>query len=361
MWGGSNYCTVLSGVWFDAQPEPHNPLKSPLASTGDQPCPVHPLYGHSNSWPAIPTHGYQSLALHCPRTGGLYVDNLALANKTCSALQNQTQVWHDQLKDDEKQLNIQKTKYLKYGHHWWPGFEKKHPIQISWIPGHIGRRYHPRHPRKNQCGVVEVETDHWGPVWWENANILRWRSARLSCAQSPYMEQNVGLLPRSINRSWRLRCSGGHSDWPAFTMRWKKMSLEDWESLQSRKKMRKARLRWYSHVQHSENNSVARTALRLNTGGHWLRGIPKTWWMDSITEDLHAKNLNSEDVHHRAKWRWQSKAANHVWMGMHQERRKKRKNATALAVGFETKMLKVSVWNHNYYIHAILVHKRETI
>lgn len=116
MWGGSNYCTVLSGVWFDAQPEPHNPLKSPLASTGDQPCPVHPLYGHSNSWPAIPTHGYQSLALHCPRTGGLYVDNLALANKTCSALQNQTQVWHDQLKDDEKQLNIQKTKYLKYGH-----------------------------------------------------------------------------------------------------------------------------------------------------------------------------------------------------------------------------------------------------
>lgn len=24
MWGGSNYCTVLSGVWFDAQPEPRN-------------------------------------------------------------------------------------------------------------------------------------------------------------------------------------------------------------------------------------------------------------------------------------------------------------------------------------------------
>ncbi len=77
--------------------------------------------------------------------------------------------------------------------------------------------------------------------------------------------------------------------------------------------MREARLRWYGHTMRSDEDSVARTALRLDSGGRRPRGRPKKRWMDSVTEDMRVVGLAPEDVANRARWRRQSRAADHVW------------------------------------------------
>lgn len=57
------------------------------------------------------------------------------------------------------------------------------------------------------------------------------------------------------------------------------------------KKKWEARLRWYGHVM--------RTALRLDPGGHRLRGRPKKQWMDAVTEDMRAVDVAPEDTQDR--------------------------------------------------------------
>ncbi|XP_046384898.1 uncharacterized protein LOC124155227 [Ischnura elegans] len=56
-------------------------------------------------------------------------------------------------------------------------------------------------------------------------------------------------------------------------------------------KMREARLRWYGHAVRSDENSVARTAMRLSPEG---RGRPKMRWLDRIKEDM--KTINATPV-----------------------------------------------------------------
>lgn len=139
-------------------------------------------------------------------------------------------------------------------------FEEIHPIQISWIPCHIGWRYHLRCPSKSQCVVVEMETGHWGPKRQENARIPQGEDL-----QSPCTRQNAGQQPRSMKRPcmpWRWKCSSDCLDWLTLTMQRMKMSKEDWELPQSQRK----------------------------------GGRPKKLWMDSISYDMQTKKLNLEKV-----------------------------------------------------------------
>ncbi|XP_039627278.1 uncharacterized protein LOC120540503 [Polypterus senegalus] len=68
-------------------------------------------------------------------------------------------------------------------------------------------------------------------------------------------------------------------------------------------KMREARLRWYGHVVCADDNSVAKTAMRLDPGDQRPRGRPKKRWMDRIKEDMKIVNLAPEDALDRAKLR----------------------------------------------------------
>ncbi len=51
-------------------------------------------------------------------------------------------------------------------------------------------------------------------------------------------------------------------------------------------RVREARLRWYGHTMRSDEDSVARSVLRLDPGGRRPRGRPKKRWMDSVLEDM---------------------------------------------------------------------------
>lgn len=67
--------------------------------------------------------------------------------------------------------------------------------------------------------------------------------------------------------------------------------------------MREARLRWYGHAVHSEEESVARRAMRLNPEGKRPCGRPKKRWMDRIKESMKHGNVTPEDALNRKKWR----------------------------------------------------------
>ncbi|KAG2465927.1 CFDP2 protein, partial [Polypterus senegalus] len=53
----------------------------------------------------------------------------------------------------------------------------------------------------------------------------------------------------------------------------------------------------------TDDNSVAKTAMRLDPGGQRPRGRPKKRWMDRIKEDMKIVNAAPEDALDRAKWR----------------------------------------------------------
>ncbi|KAL7837307.1 hypothetical protein SRHO_G00270180 [Serrasalmus rhombeus] len=60
--------------------------------------------------------------------------------------------------------------------------------------------------------------------------------------------------------------------------------------------MRESRLRWYGHVVHSEEESMARRALRMDPGGNRPRWRPKKRWMDTVAQDMKTINISSEDA-----------------------------------------------------------------
>ena len=68
-------------------------------------------------------------------------------------------------------------------------------------------------------------------------------------------------------------------------------------------KMLEARLRWYGHVTRSHENSVAKTAMRLDLPGKRPRGRPKMRWMDRINQDMKDMQVAPEDTTDRNRWR----------------------------------------------------------
>ncbi|ROL52856.1 hypothetical protein DPX16_8419 [Anabarilius grahami] len=70
-----------------------------------------------------------------------------------------------------------------------------------------------------------------------------------------------------------------------------------------KEKMLESRLQWYGHVVRSAEDSVAKTATRIDPVGHRPRGRPKKRWMDRIKEDLKIVNASPEDALDRPKWR----------------------------------------------------------
>ncbi|KAK6751620.1 hypothetical protein RB195_003189 [Necator americanus] len=51
-------------------------------------------------------------------------------------------------------------------------------------------------------------------------------------------------------------------------------------------KMKEARLRWFGHVLRREEDSVAKTALKLDVSGVRSRGRPKIRWLDRVKLDM---------------------------------------------------------------------------
>ncbi|KAK6763104.1 hypothetical protein RB195_023712 [Necator americanus] len=71
-------------------------------------------------------------------------------------------------------------------------------------------------------------------------------------------------------------------------------------------KMKEARLRWFRHVFWGEENSIAKTALKLDVSGVRTRRRPKIRWLDRVKLDA---RLCTADAMDRTKWKTRSRKA----------------------------------------------------
>ena len=68
-------------------------------------------------------------------------------------------------------------------------------------------------------------------------------------------------------------------------------------------KVREARLRWFGHVQRSDDGYIGKRMLKMKTPGKRRRGRPKRRYMDVVKEDMQKVGVTEEDARVRALWR----------------------------------------------------------
>ncbi|KAK6762472.1 hypothetical protein RB195_023264 [Necator americanus] len=74
-------------------------------------------------------------------------------------------------------------------------------------------------------------------------------------------------------------------------------------------KVKEARLRWFGHVLRREEDSVAKTALKLDVSGVRPRGRPKIRWLDRVKLDMIDARLCTAEAMDRTKWKTRSRKA----------------------------------------------------
>ncbi|KAK6729209.1 hypothetical protein RB195_006324 [Necator americanus] len=74
-------------------------------------------------------------------------------------------------------------------------------------------------------------------------------------------------------------------------------------------KMKEARLRWFGHVLRREEDSVAKTTLKLDVSGVRPRGRPKIRWLDRMKPDMIDARLCTTNAMDRTKWKTRSRKA----------------------------------------------------
>ena len=68
-------------------------------------------------------------------------------------------------------------------------------------------------------------------------------------------------------------------------------------------RLRRARLKWYGHVERRDENYVGRRVMNMALPGKRKRGRPKRRWCDNIKEDLEEIGAAGDDAKDRDKWR----------------------------------------------------------
>ena len=69
-------------------------------------------------------------------------------------------------------------------------------------------------------------------------------------------------------------------------------------------KTRKARLRWYGHVQRKDDGYIGRRMLRMELPRKRKRGRPKRRFMDVVKEGMAEVEVMDEDTEDGNNWRW---------------------------------------------------------
>ena len=75
-------------------------------------------------------------------------------------------------------------------------------------------------------------------------------------------------------------------------------------------KTRKARLRWYGHLQRKDDGYIGRRMLRMELPGKRKWGRPKRRLMDVVKEDMAEVEVTEEDTVDRNIWRRKIRCGN---------------------------------------------------
>ncbi|KAI5622211.1 hypothetical protein C0J50_18273 [Silurus asotus] len=77
--------------------------------------------------------------------------------------------------------------------------------------------------------------------------------------------------------------------------------------------VRKARLRWFGHVQRRDMNYIGRRMLRMDLQGRRKRGRPRWRFMDVVREDMQVVGVKEADVEDRVVWRRMIRCGDPKW------------------------------------------------
>ena len=119
------------------------------------------------------------------------------------------------------------------------------------------------------------------------------------------MQVNVGLLGQKIfnaywemNGSYCVGCVRSKLSEDDVSLRdlHSRLSLQPLES-----RSRINRLRWYGHVERSED--WIKRCTQIDVSGCQGRGRPRKSWKESVTDDLRLWNIAPNMVHDRSKWK----------------------------------------------------------
>ncbi|KAL7832962.1 hypothetical protein SRHO_G00299800 [Serrasalmus rhombeus] len=234
---------------------------------------------HELIWRSLHSHGVPEAYVRL-----LYADDIGLSETgDCLALQTQTQAWKDRLDENGMRLNIKKTEHLECGPQTdgtisvdgQPLNKVNHFKYLGSVVTSDCDTLSDRRQSKDQRSMDEVAAECW-PATTKHEQAMN------------TMEMKMLRWPLGLTHLDRL--TNEH-----IRKRWGVAPITD--------KMRKSRLRWYGHVVRSEEESVARRALRMDPGGNRPRGRPKKRWTDTVAQDMKTINVSSEDALDRKKWK----------------------------------------------------------
>lgn len=243
----------------------------------------------------------------------LYADDVFLSKETRQELNVQVQQWNDHLGESGLKLNLDKMEYME------GGAQTNGTITI------------------NGKDLKKVEQfKYLGSTLSANGDSLPDTRARVDAAWMKWRQVTGVLCDRRMPTHLKAKVYKtvvhpvplyGAECWPATTkheqalhtmemrmLRWTlgltrldHVTNEDVRKIMGvapiMEKMREACLRLYGHVIRSDEESVARRALRLSPEGKRPRGRPKKRWMDRIKEDMKYIDAAPKDALDRRKWR----------------------------------------------------------
>ncbi|KAK6762979.1 hypothetical protein RB195_023618 [Necator americanus] len=254
----------------------------------------------------------------------LFADDVMLASESRDDLQKQVQSWMDQLQQYGLRLNTSKTEYMECGPRIEDGSIRVDGTELNKVNcfKHLGSKV---------TSTGDIDQEGRARV---NAAWMKWKMATGVLCDRKVPVRLKSKIYRTVVRPVALY---GCECWPTRKalgrvfhamempmLRWtigvtlkEKVSNDTVRSIfgvvPTTEKM-EARLRWFGHVLRREENSVAKTALKLDVSGVRPRGRPKIRWLDRVKLDMIDARLCTADAMDRTKWKTRSRKADPATM-----------------------------------------------
>ncbi|KAK6740367.1 hypothetical protein RB195_008685 [Necator americanus] len=250
----------------------------------------------------------------------LFADDVMLASESRDDLQKQVQSWRDQLQQYGLRLNTSKAEYMECGPRIEDGSIRVDGTELNKVNcfKYLGSKV---------TSTGDIDQEGRARV---NAAWMKWKMATGLLYDKKVPVRLNSKIYRTVVRPVALY---GCECWPTTKalekvlramemrmLRWtigatlkEKVSNDTVRSIFGvvpiTEKMKDARLRWFGHVLRREEDSVAKTALKLDVSGVRPRGRPNIRWLDRVKLDMIDARLCTADAMDRTKWKTRSRKA----------------------------------------------------